>query len=236
MVSEIMLQQTQTERTREKYLAFIKVFPTVKKLSSAPRSDVLRMWQGLGYNRRALLLKQSAEMVINTYQGKIPSEYEELQQLPGIGPYTAGAILAFAFNKPHVLIETNIRSVFLHHFFQKNKKISDGELIPLIKATLSQKKPREWYQALMDYGSYLKKMVPNPNRRSSHYVRQAPFKGSRRELRGVLLKQIINNRSCSLSNLSKLLQRTKDEILPLLAGLEKEGFIEKKNGSYRLKN
>ncbi len=236
MVSEIMLQQTQTERTREKYLAFIKVFPTVKKLSSAPRSDVLRMWQGLGYNRRAILLKQSAEMITNTYRGKIPAEHEKLQRLPGVGPYTAGAILAFAFNKPHVLIETNIRSVFLYHFFQKNKKVSDRELMPLISATLSQKRPREWYQALMDYGSYLKKVVPNPNRRSSHYVRHASFKGSRREFRGALLKHIINKRSCSLPSLSRLLQRKKGEILALLAVLEKEGFIEKKNSSYRLKN
>ena len=116
-VSEVMLQQTQVSRVRKKYGAFLKQFPDFRALSVASVSAVLRAWQGLGYNRRALYLKRAAERIVHAHGGKIPREIGELEALPGIGPATARSIRAFAFNEPDIFIETNIRSAYLHFFF-----------------------------------------------------------------------------------------------------------------------
>lgn len=126
LVSEIMLQQTQVDRVIPKYTSFLKQF-TVKRLSEASLGDVLREWQGLGYNRRAKLLHQCAIQIGNEYKGKFPKTHAELMKLPGIGHYTAGAIMAFAYNSPVPIIETNIRTVFIHHFFHDATDISDEQ-------------------------------------------------------------------------------------------------------------
>src|SRR3989344_2854344 len=165
LVSEIMLQQTQVDRVKPKYREFLKIFPTIRALAASPLSKVLWTWSGLGYNRRAAALKKCAEEIMRGYKGRIPDTMEELDALPGVGHHTAGAIMAFAFNKPVVFIETNIRSVFIHHFFQKREKVSDLELEPLIAQTLDRRAPRRWYSALMDYGSALKRRIDNPSRR-----------------------------------------------------------------------
>jgi A/G-specific adenine glycosylase len=157
LVSEIMLQQTQTNRSVDKYRQFIETFPNFKALAKAPLHDILTQWHGLGYNRRAIQLKQLSEIVLTTYNGKLPSTIHELRTLPGIGPYTAAAICAFAFNQPTVLIETNIRSVMLYFFFQGKSQVKDSELIKLIQKTLDAENPREWYYALIDFGAMLKK-------------------------------------------------------------------------------
>lgn len=210
LVSEIMLQQTQAPRVVAKYNEFIKKFPSLKKLNEASTKDVLSAWQGLGYNRRALYLKSIT---------KIPKTYEELVELPGIGPNTAGSILAFAYNIPHPFIETNIRSVYIHFFFKNKEKVDDKEIMELIKETLDQKNPREWYYALMDYGAMLKKTA-NPSLKSKHYKKQSPFKGSHREKRGKVLKIL-------LEKPDKLLKykNIAEELL-------KEGFIKKVNEVY----
>lgn len=169
LVSEMMLQQTQTSRVVEKYQKFLKSFPTVSHLAQAPASEVLMHWQGLGYNRRALYLKRSAEIICETYSRIVPSLKSELITLPGIGPNTAGAVIAFAYNKPEVFIETNIRRVFIHEFFREKDMVSDQEIYPLIITALDEKNPRDWYYALMDYGAYLAKKETNPNRKSQHY-------------------------------------------------------------------
>ncbi len=206
LVSEIMLQQTQANRVVKKYNAFIKKFPTLKKLNAAKNEDVLRAWQGLGYNRRALYLKSIT---------KIPKTYEELVELPGIGPNTAGSILAFAYNIPHPFIETNIRSVFIHFFFKNKERVHDK----LVKETLDHKNPREWYYALMDYGAMLKK-TENPSQKSTHYKKQSAFKGSRRQKRGEILRILLDKPD----RLVKY-KEIADE-------LEKEGFIKKINKVY----
>ncbi len=172
-----MLQQTQVERVIPKYKAFLKAFPTPQKLAKAPLLRVLKLWSGLGYNRRAKYLWEAAK------QWGAP-----IETLPGVGPYTASAVHVFAFNKPEILIETNVRTVFIHHLFPKSKKVTDRRLVPFITHTLDTKNPREWYSALMDYGSHLKSTHPNPSRRSKHHTTQKPFKGSDREIRGVILK------------------------------------------------
>ncbi|MBI4090685.1 MAG: A/G-specific adenine glycosylase [Candidatus Komeilibacteria bacterium] len=233
LVSEIMLQQTQVDRVIPKYDGFIEVFPSARELARAPLSKVLWTWSGLGYNRRAVSLKKCAQEIMRTHKGQIPNTIKELDALPGIGCHTAGAIMAFAFNKPVVFIETNVRSVFLHHFFPKRKKVSDSELEPLIEQALDRQNPRKWYSALMDYGSVLKKEVENPSRRSKHHTKQSRFEGSNRQLRGAILKALIIRRS-NTAELQRALNRKKTELNTVLSQLQKEGLICNQEGVFGL--
>lgn len=238
LVSEVMLQQTQVDRVIPKYKAFLKAFPTARKLSLATNAEVLKLWSGLGYNRRALFLKRTAEQVVNEYKGKFPKTVEELEKLPGVGPYTARAIATFAYNEPHVFIETNIRTVFLHEFFSRSKKVSDAKLIPFIEQVVSKNKAREWGWALMDYGAHLKKTVPNPSRKSAHHVRQSPFEGSVRQIRGALLRTLVQEGSLLKTQLLRLYAENDaaraEEALKSLVG---EGFITiGKNGDVEIRS
>lgn len=183
-----MLQQTQVDRVIPYYKEFLRKFPTEEILAEAPLQEVLRTWQGLGYNRRAKMLHEAVKVITTIHQGVFPHTYSELIKLPGIGDYTAKAVRVFAFNEPEVMIETNIRAVMLHHFFPKKNNVSDIPINRYIAKTLDMKNPREWYAALMDYGTYLKKTTPNPSRKSRHHTKQKPFKGSDREIRGAILK------------------------------------------------
>lgn len=232
-VSEIMLQQTQVDRVMPKYTSFIKRFPTFTALANAPLSAVLKEWQGLGYNRRALHLKRAAEIVMEKYKGRLPTLHNELVELPGIGPYTASALRTFIWNKPEIFIETNIRSVFIHHFFPHRKKISDRAIHRYISETLDTKNTREWYYALMDYGSYLKKTIGNVSRKSSGYKKQTAFKGSMRELRGAMLR-ILGERSTTSKMLRTHTQRGASEIEKALRALTREGLIEKQRNIFRI--
>jgi A/G-specific adenine glycosylase len=225
LVSEFMLQQTQTERVLLKYDPFITRFPDFQTLSRAGLKKVLAAWQGLGYNRRVINLKETAEEIISRYSGKVPESTEELIQLPGIGKATAGAILAFVFNKPSVFIETNIRRVFIHFFFQDKKDIQDKEIMPLVEKTLDHENPRHWYYALMDYGTMLKKQGSNPNRKSAHYSRQAPFEGSNRQARGAILRHLLNNGTMEEYELITLLGITPLRGEKIISDLEKDGFL-----------
>lgn len=235
VVSEIMLQQTQTQRVESKYPVFIAAFPDFVTLASASLEEVLRVWQGLGYNRRALALKRLAEMVVTKYQGTLPSEPPELRELPGIGHATSNSIAAFAFNKPTIFIETNIRSVFIHFFFPAKNGVNDSEILPLVEKTLDTKNPREWYFALMDYGVMLKRQSANPSRKSSHYQRQKPFDGSTRQLRGNLIRAIVCQPDISEENLHATLNVPLKTIKKTLSQLEKEGFICEHRGTYHIK-
>ncbi|HYF10648.1 MAG TPA: A/G-specific adenine glycosylase [Candidatus Paceibacterota bacterium] len=225
LVSEIMLQQTGVERVRGYYARFLERFPTVEALARAPLNEVLRLWQGLGYNRRAKYLREAA---IAMKAGGFPRDAAGLCALPGIGPYTASAIAAFAYGTPEVLIETNIRAAYLHHFFPRAKAVPDKKILPLIEKTLYKKDPRTWYYALMDYGAHLKSREINPSRRSAHHKKQAAFKGSNRELRGALLRHLASRKSLSREVLFKKaapLGRSGEEIDRALAALAKEGFV-----------
>lgn len=141
LVSEIMLQQTQVDRVIDKYTLFIKTFPTLRSLAKAPLDKLLRTWQGLGYNRRALMLQKCAQQIVKEFKGVIPDTPELLEKLPGLGKATSASICAFAFNKPVIFIETNIRTVFIHEFFPKKKDVTDNELLPLVAQTLNKKTP-----------------------------------------------------------------------------------------------
>lgn len=227
LVSEIMLQQTQAPRVVEKYYSFLKRFPTITSLANAKTTAVLQEWQGLGYNRRGLALKQAAEIMMEKFKGKVPKSYNDLLLLPGVGPATAGDILAFAWNKPSIVIETNIRTVFIHFFFEDQKDIPDTDILPLIKKTLDTKNPREWYFGLMDYGAFLKKTLPNPSRRSKLYNPQSPFRGSNRELRSKILKYILAYSKQPADIIAKSLGFEIEKIEKNLEAMTKEGLLIK---------
>ena len=231
LVSEVMLQQTQTERVIPKYLDWLEAYPKPERLAAAPVAEVLRRWSGLGYNRRALALVRSAQALASL--GRFPDEEAELLKLPGVGPYTARAVLAFAFGRPAVLIETNIRSVFLSEFFPQEERIPDSRIAPLVEATMLREDPRTWYYALMDYGVELKRRQGNPNRRSSSYAKQRPFADSNRRLRGELLKAL-GEGPAEAGALALRLPFARERVDKALAELEAEGFVAESGGAYRL--
>lgn len=234
LVSEVMLQQTQVDRVATKYDLFLKRFPTVDALANASLGAVLREWQGLGYNRRAKMLHQCAGQVVERHGGQFPKTYDGLVALPGIGPYTAGAVMAFAYNKAVPIIETNIRTVYLHHFFHDKTDVSDSEIVRYIALTLDQENPREWYYALMDYGAYLKKTLGNQNTRSKHYTKQSKFEGSDRQIRGAILRTLIEG-SMTRKKLHNVLDRFEDvRIDAQLEKLEREEIVLKRGLSYSL--
>ena len=224
-VSEVMLQQTQVDRVLSKYTQFVRLFPNWGALADAPLTDVLRVWQGLGYNRRALLLQKSARIISDTYSQKLPNDPQLLEQLPGIGHATARSIVGFAYNKPVVFIETNIRSVFIHFFFSDRSDVDDTELLPLIKKSCHQENVREWYWALMDYGVMLKKSG-NPSQKSKQYVRQSTFIGSDRQVRGEILRALTKGKILE-TELFKMVSVPKERFDSILTRLVKEGLAAK---------
>jgi A/G-specific adenine glycosylase len=234
LVSELMLQQTQVQRVIPKYQAFIKRWPTVQKLAQAPQGAVLTAWQGLGYNRRAKFLHQCAKTIVAKPAGVFPTSRKELESLPGVGPYTAGAILAFAYNTPVILIETNVRRVYLHHFFRTKDQVSDAALYPYLEKTLPPQRTKEWYSALMDYGSHLKQTISNPNQRSAHYAKQPRFKGSDREIRGAILKVLARSHLTGPQIHAQFNGFESARIDCQLLNLRNEGLVQQTGSTYSL--
>ena len=188
LVSELMLQQTQVPRVVPKFLAFIERFPDEKTLAKASLADVLKLWQGLGYNRRAKFLHEAAKMIVSEFGGRFPTNESDLLRLPGVGKNTAGAIQAYAFNQPALYVETNVRTVYIHHFFADNFAVDDTQILELLAQTIDRENPRAFYQSLMDYGSWLKSQGVRNNAQSRHYKKQSPLQGSIREVRGQIVK------------------------------------------------
>jgi A/G-specific adenine glycosylase len=240
LVSEVMLQQTQVIRVMDKWERFVDTFPDFASLSAASLADILTVWRGLGYNRRALYLGRIARAVMERYGGMLPDRQDELKKLPGIGPNTAGAIIAFAFDRPAVFIETNIRATFIHHFFADESDIRDSRIMPLIEATLDRDNPRVWYWALMDYGTMLKEEIGNAGRKSAHYLRQSSFRGSNREIRGAILKLLLaageGNGALSLTEeeIVANLPMEPERVRSSLTRLIDEGFVIGENGRHRI--
>jgi len=235
LISEIMLQQTQTGRVSDKFLKFITKFPDFLSLSSASLEEVLIEWKGLGYNRRAIALKKIAETIIKDFNGELPDSLEVLKSFPQIGHNTASSILTFAFNKPMTFIETNIRRVYIYFFFPNKSKVNDKDIMTIVKKTIDNINPREWYYALMDYGVMLKKVHPELNKKSAHYQKQAPFKGSIRQIRGELLKLLIKEGKMEITKIQEQ-SKIKDmkRLKKILDQLKKEGFIEIKEDTVKL--
>ena len=229
LVSEVMLQQTQVDRVAPKYLAFLEAFPRPADLAAAPLSELLRLWSGLGYNRRALALKRAAEALSAAGAAGPPDDEEALLALPGVGPYTARAVLAFAYERPTVFVETNIRTVFLYHFFPEAEKAGDAVLEPLVAASLRREDPRTWYYALMDYGSALKREYGNPNARGSGYARQSPFEDSHRRIRGAILREL-GAGPATRDALAARLPFARERVELALGELVAEGFAAERGG------
>lgn len=275
-LSEVMLQQTQVARVETRWQEWLDRFPTVGDLAAAPVSDVLAAWQGMGYNRRALSLKKAAETIAQEYDGAFPRSVKELVALPGIGPATAQGIRSFAFDLPGVYLETNVRTVVLHHLFPDASEVSDKELTPIVEATCpaavctdeadeatvrlqlagrfadpqdARDTPRAWYYAMLDYGAYLKKTVPNPSRRAKAYTRQSKFEGSHRQKRAEAVRMLLEAQaqgmagvttgavSMRLSEVELAAGRPSvDEALAasILEDLEREGFCCREDGAWRI--
>jgi len=230
LVSEVMLQQTQVPRVVEKYGEFLVAFPTIFVLSQASLSDVLKVWSGLGYNRRAKYLYDAARVIVNEYRGDVEAA-TKAKKLPGVGPYTKSAVRVFAFDESHTLIETNVRAAYIHYFYSsvlQNTAITDKELMPIIEKAAESQDPREWHWALMDYGSYIKKTHKNPARRSSSHARQSKFEGSLRQVRGAILRAL--HEGAPLKELPYEQARLK----AALASLQKDGLLAKQGKGWRI--
>lgn len=219
LVSELMLQQTQVSRVMPKFTAFMTRFPDIESLAAAPLADVLVAWQGLGYNRRAKFLHQAAGIIKQT---GAPASLAELIKLPGVGKNTAGAIMAYAYNEPVVFVETNIRTVFIHEFFADKTSVDDEEIRALVTLSLDRENPRQWYYALMDYGTYLKSQSLGSIRKSRHYVKQSTFEGSLRQARGQIIKAL----TAGPHDTASLARTIGDHYSAAVAGLAADGLIE----------
>ncbi|MBA3788780.1 A/G-specific adenine glycosylase [Patescibacteria group bacterium] len=234
LVSEVMLQQTQVDRVKPFYKEFLKKFPTVHALAKASLGDVLKEWQGLGYNRRAKMLHEAAKQIVSEYKGKLPDSVEELESLRGVGPYTARAVATFAYNLDVVCIETNVRTVITHHFFHDQKEVADKDILAILAKALPKGNAREWYSALMDYGAHLKRSGVRNNTKSTTYTKQSTFAGSNREVRGAILRALISGPQ-TVAQLSRLLGHDrKDQIKIQIQRLESEHLIQKNGSHFRL--
>ena len=229
LVSELMLQQTQVDRVVPKFDAFIAAFPDEQALAQATLADVLRLWQGLGYNRRAKFLHEAAKKVVEL--GGFPDDEAGLVVLPGVGKNTAGAIMAYVYNQPALFIETNVRAVYIHHFFADSDQVDDKDIRELLEQTVDHKHPREFYWALMDYGNYLKKQGIKPGR-SRHYKKQSPLKGSVREVRGQIVALLASGDATELQLRGQL--GADERFASALYGLIRDGLVMQTNGKLHL--
>ena len=232
LVSEVMLQQTGIERVKSKYASFVRAFPGFRALAAARVEEVLAAWKGLGYNRRALALREAAQLVTEIHHGRMPRTVKTLMELPGVGHATASAVLVYSFNAPLAFIETNIRRVFIHCFFPRGRQVTDAKLMPLVERTLDRDNPREWYYALMDYGAMLGKTTMNANTRSARYRKQAAFEGSLRQLRGRILAAILERGPATEVQIARAIGSADKRLGRALARLVEEGFLLHKGRRY----
>ncbi len=220
-VSELMLQQTQVERVLPKYEAWVKRWPNWPSLAKADRRELLTMWSGLGYNRRAIYLGEMARVIMEKYFGVMPTDPDELCKLPGIGPYTSRAILIFAFDKPLITIDTNIRRVLIHEL-KLPPEINRLHLEQVAKLVLPKGKSRVWHYALMDYSRIA---LPRRIARIPSLSRQSTFQGSLRQIRGEIVRRLTSRPSIRLSTVAKALDRTLDDVRLAATALEKDGLV-----------
>ncbi len=232
LVSELMLQQTQVDRVVPKFEAFIGRFPNESALASASLAEVLTMWQGLGYNRRAKYLHAAAKMIAERMDGIFPSSVEELIALPGVGRNTAGALMAYAYNRPVLYVETNVRTVYFHHFFSSFDTVEDKEVLDILARTIDKDNPRRFYWAVMDYGSWLKRQGVKNVAQSKHYTKQSKLEGSLRQVRGQIVKALTDT-ALSPVELEQLLFAD-ERFDRALNDLVREGLVQCAGGKLQL--
>ena len=235
LLSEVMLQQTQTSRVEPKYELFLSLWPDFSSLAKAPLDELLFHWKGLGYNRRALNLRKSA-LLTEQWGWTIPPDEMAIASLPGVGKATTAALLAFSYQKRSLYLETNIRRVLLTCFFSEEEQVKDKELEKLLALLVADiEDVKSWYYALMDYGVLLKALLPNANTRSAHYTKQSVFENSNRQIRGQLIHLLADTGAKDSQQIVSILSRFEQErILSCLADLQKEGFVQEKEGVYRI--
>jgi len=231
MVSEMMLQQTQVPRVVPKFIAWMERFPTPARLAEAPADEVLGLWSGLGYNRRALALHRASQLLTENFGGKVPDDESALRELPGIGVYTSRAILAFAFDRPTVFLETNIRTVLLKHFCPNESGVPDKTLEKIAVEVVDKAAPRRWYTALMDYGAELKRVEGNHSARGAAYKKQTPFATSFRRVRGAVLKSLVEKKKVGIEELYASLPFSRESIEKCAETLAREGFARYEGGN-----
>lgn len=232
-VSEVMLQQTQIARVLPKYTLFLERFPNWGSLAAASLGDVLKVWQGLGYNRRARALHETARIVVSEFAGALPRHFPSLLALPGVGPYTARAVATFAFDEVHAFVETNIRSVVLHELLPGRQNVTEREVEQLVERTLDRKNARDWFYALMDYGAHLKSTLSGINKRSAVYKRQSAFRGSLREMRGAILRILSASGALSRSSLQARFA-SDPRFSPAIEALIAEGLVRRRGSTLLL--
>jgi len=233
LVSEMMLQQTQTSRVEPKFRAWMERFPDAAAVAAADLASVYEAWRGLGYNSRALRLRETARICSEKYAGVPPRDERLLLELPGVGRYTARAVLAFAYGVPSAFLETNIRAALILHFFAGIEKVRDGDLEAAADAVLDQGDPRTWYYALMDYGAWLKKREPNPSRKSAGYTRQSRFEGSLRQARGAVLRAISDRGPVALADFAAESGIGYGRLTEAAEGLTHDGLLLLEDGRLR---
>jgi A/G-specific adenine glycosylase len=235
MVSEFMLQQTGVERVMSFWENWMRLWPNPASLAGASLEEAMREWSGLGYNRRCYFLKSAASVIAKEHGGIVPEKPETLRELPGVGPYIAGAIACFGYNRAEVFIETNIRSAVIHCFFPGRNGVSDKEIFPILAEAMDRRDPRTWYYALMDYGATLKKSG-NPGRRSAHYTRQSPFIGSFRQARGKVIRTLASMGPSNVKEIETASGLTGEKLYRVLEKLENESMVAETKGIYRIKD
>lgn len=229
-ISEVMSQQTQLSRVVPKYQDWMHAFPMIVDLANAKVADVLHYWSGLGYNRRALNLKKAAEMIVNNFGGKFPMTEKELVSLPGIGKYTARAILCFAFDQQVSVVDTNVRKIIVTQFGVDG---NDQELQEIADQLLPKGKAYDWNQALMDYAAAMlkKEKIAIP--------KQSKFLGSHRYYRGQIVKKLLEKKEIKVSELGLLIKKDYTYLdnlwlQTLVQELITEGFIVEEQGMVML--
>ncbi len=220
-VAEIMLQQTQVDRVLPKYVDWVKKWPNWQTLSEATNRELLIMWSGLGYNRRALYLGEMSRTIVEQHRGLLPDNPETLRALPGIGPYTSRAILIFAFNRPLVTIDTNIRRVLITELGLPHS-ISATALERVALQILPVRRARDWHNALMDYGAMVLTSRKSGVRPLS---RQSKFEGSLRQIRGEIVRQLTTKKRVSLASVAKKLGRPMEDVRKAAKGLANDRLI-----------
>ena len=222
LVSEIMLQQTQVSRVVLKFDEFMKEFQTIESLAKTNIKHLLKVWSGLGYNRRAIWLKEAAKQIVE--RGEFPQSVKELQELKGIGPYTSRSVLIFAFNKDLAAVDTNIRRILIASGFA-DETMSDRQLQPIAETVLLRGRSRDWHNALMDYGSLV---LTSSKTNISPVTKQSCYEGSSRQVRGAVIRALTASDEIELENLMGLLdcEANETELIKIINKLVSDGMVE----------
>jgi A/G-specific adenine glycosylase len=245
LVSEVMLQQTQASRVVPHYERFLREYPTVEALAAVPRADVVRAWAGLGYNRRAVALSEAARAMVRDHGGRVPDDVAALEALPGVGPYTAAAVAAFAFGEPVVAMDVNVRRVVARHRLGRDPlAVAPREARASAGAWLAEERddPRWFSQALMDLSREICRPTPRcdacPLAETCRYRAAAPlevpttsrgqgrWEGSSRQVRGRVVAHLRERDAATLDELARDAAVPLERLAEAVAGLHRDGVVD----------